>query len=127
MFSWQDVCIYVISMASSHEQRSSVQRQLRHEELPCARVWPGVVLGNDTKRSRSILLKLADLCIVPHDYAEGLVQPELKGTVGSTIAHLSLMHHVHRHESCNWLMVLADDVCCATHDSGVSIPILACC
>ena len=112
-FRWQDVCIYIISMASSREQRASVQRQLRSEGLPHARVWPGVVVDHNEERSHNLLRKLADLCIVPRSYAEEAVLPEMRGTIGSSVAHLSLLYHVHRHDDCGWVMVLADDVRCS--------------
>ena len=109
-FRWADVCVYTISMAQSRDQRAAVQRQLHREGLPRSRIWPGVVLDKNAAHSRNILHKLADLCIVPRTYADEPVHPELRGTIGSTVAHLSLWHHVHRHDSCHWVMVLADDV-----------------
>ena len=109
-FRWQDVCVYIISMASSREQRAAVQRQLRSEGIPHARVWPGVVLDHNEDRSHNLLRKLADLCIVPRSYSEEPVRAEMRGTIGSSVAHLSLLYHAHRHDECNWVMVLADDV-----------------
>ena len=109
-FRWQDVCVYIISMASSREQRAAVQRQLRSEGIPHARVWPGVVLDHNEDRSHNLLRKLADLCIVPRSYSEEPVRAEMRGTIGSSVAHLSLLYHAHRHDECDWVMVLADDV-----------------
>ncbi|KAL1526790.1 hypothetical protein AB1Y20_015486 [Prymnesium parvum] len=109
-FAWRDVCIYVISMASSHEQRAAVQRQLRREGLHRARVWPGVVLDADARQAHEVLRRLSSVCVIPPELAESPVLPELRGTVGSMAAHLSLLYHAHRYDSCDWVMVLADDV-----------------
>ena len=101
--------MYIISMASSYAQRAAVQKQLRAAGIRRSRIWPGVVLDSP-EQGRSLLHGLADLCVVPRAYAEEHVLPELRGTVGSTLAHLSLLHHASRRDSCPWVVVLADDV-----------------
>ena len=60
MFSWPDACVYVISMAHSHDQRAAVQRQLLAHGIQKARVWPGVVLGDN---ALSVLHELAARCM----------------------------------------------------------------
>lgn len=108
MTAENSTCIFILSMPHASEQRAAVQKQLRAHGLPNARVWPGVVLGN---QSSATLDTLANRCIVPRGYASQALAPSLLGTVGSTIAHLSLLHHAHQHAyGCSWVMVLADDV-----------------
>ncbi|KOO23658.1 hypothetical protein Ctob_010914, partial [Chrysochromulina tobinii] len=73
-------------------------------------VSPGIVLSAET--IEQVVGDAAQSCMVPPDYAaSGNVSTRWFGTIGSSLAHLNLLHRFDRRRpKCSWLMVLADDV-----------------
>jgi hypothetical protein len=110
-FDWSDVCTTILSMQSSHTHRASVISQLGSEGISeRISVSPGIVLSAET--IEQVVGDAAQSCMVPPDYAaSGNVSTRWFGTIGSSLAHLNLLHRFDRRRpKCSWLMVLADDV-----------------
>ena len=130
-FAWDDVCTTIVSMPSSHAQRSAVIAQLAREGITDrVTVSPGVVLSADT--IEQVVGDATRSCVVPATYLNNItgVSKRWFGTIGSSLAHLNLLHrfasgrlHLEvqvgnaapgrrrsKERSCSWLMVLADDV-----------------
>jgi hypothetical protein len=130
-FAWDDVCTTIVSMPSSRAQRSAVIAQLAREGITDrVTVSPGVVLSADT--IEQVVGDATRSCVVPATYLNNItgVSKRWFGTIGSSLAHLNLLHrfasgrlHLEvqvgnaapgrrqsKERSCSWLMVLADDV-----------------
>ena len=109
-FSWQSACVHVISLPESRGPVESVQQQLRKNVGVHAAVSPGVRPTNES--IEAIVRRAETSCLVPRSYARDPVPPRWHGTVGSSLAHLALLHRAASSAwgGCEWAVVLADDV-----------------
>ena len=89
--------MYVISLPNSSEQLAS-QAQFTSQRLgKRVRVWPGVAVGAD---DAAVQLAWA-AGLVPRSFAadrSGAASPLHRGTTGNTLAHLTLLQHISRHD-----------------------------
>ena len=99
-------------MPSSRAQRESVVSQLAAQGISThIGVWPGIVLT--TSNVEQTVDDAAHSCVIPHEYHARNVSKRWFGTIGSSLAHLKLLHASSRStqlNQCIWLLVIADDI-----------------